>query len=106
MKDFKKLEGSIIEYDSIEALAKDWHIKPRVKQTKDKDKLKKQRENFCARNRCRVCKKPMIYWGSGVMACANEECKGISKDETIYAAAYKILDSRSAEIAENLFREN
>lgn len=106
MKDFKKLEGSVTEYDSFEALGKDWHIKPRLKQTKDKDKLMKQRENFCARNRCRICKEPMSYIGSGIMACTNEKCNGISKDEELYAASYRFLDRRSAEIAENIFREN
>lgn len=109
MKDFKKIKGDIKTYGSFEELGKDWGCKPAIKQTKDKEKLKQQRENFCKRNRCKVCGEPMAYIGGSMMACVNEKCSGIEMQgenfEAMYSATYKYLDERSSEIAENIFYE-
>jgi hypothetical protein len=111
MKDFKKIKGDIEVYNSLEELGKAFGCKPRIKQTKDKEKLKQQRENFCNRNKCRICNQPMTYIGNGMMACFNEKCSGIGKEnkeegmDVVYAATYKYLDSRLTEIADNIFYE-
>ena len=101
MKDFKKIKGDISTYSSFEELGKAFGCKPVVKQTKDKEKLKQQRENFCNRNRCKVCGQSMIYVGYGMMACVNEKCSGIeTKDEnfeSVYSAVYKYLDEKGIE---------
>ena len=113
MKDFKKLKGNLQTYNSFEELGKAWNCKPRIKQTKDKEKLKKQREDFCNRYRCKGCGQPMKYLGQNVMVCANENCKGIKEEKTdlegnvsvTYHTSYLFLNRRSAEIAENIFYE-
>ena len=113
MKDFKKLQGKLEQYSSLEELGKAWGIKPRIKQTKDKEKLKKQRENFCNRYKCKACGEPMVYIGTNIMACSNEKCRGIkierkdSEDNTVvsYTTSYIFLNDKSAEIAANIFYE-
>lgn len=111
MKDFKKIKGDIETYNSLEELSKAFGCKPKIKQTKDKEKLKQQREKFCERNKCRICGQPMAYIGSGIMACINEKCNGIGGEvkeegkEVVYSATYKYLDEKSAEIADNIFYE-
>lgn len=109
MKDFKKIKGNTSTFNSFEELGKAFGCKPIIKQTKDKEKLKQQRESFCKRNRCKVCGEPMAYIGEGMMACVNAKCSGIeTKDEnfeSMYSATYKYLDEKSTEIAENIFYE-
>lgn len=114
MKDFKKLNGSVREYDSLEELGKAWKCKPAIKQTKDKAKLKEQRERFCEKYKCKGCGKPMSYIEGGIMVCTNEECKGIKNERkdkegnpiVTYSTSYLFLrDKKSKTIAENIFAE-
>lgn len=93
-------------------MAKAWKCKPVTKQTNDKDKLKKQRENFCGRHLCKSCKQPMVYIGGNQMCCMNEACKGIkheSKNEengessVWYTPSYDLLDEKGTEVAMNIF---
>lgn len=107
-------------YTSFEELAIAHGLKPvGKKQTKDKEKLMKQRTDFCSRNLCPGCRKPMTYDntklnGLSVMICRNPECKGIAHEEVNqetgekrvwYSPAFKVLDKRSSEIADNIFAE-
>lgn len=114
MKDFKKLKGTVEEYNSLEALGKAWKCKPSIKQTKDKTKLQEQREKFCEKYKCKGCRQPMNYIEGGIMVCKNNECKGIKherKDKegnTIvsYTPSFMFLrDEKSKRIASNIFAE-
>lgn len=113
MREFRMGNGTKEHYTSLEELGKAWGCKPAVKQTKDKEKLTKQRENFCGYHKCKACGEPMSYLGGSIMACKNEKCKGIKlerKDKdgnTIvsYLTSYELLDDKYAEIAENIFYE-
>ena len=42
MKEFRKAKGVVERYTSLEEMAKAWGCKPVIKQTKDKEKLKKR----------------------------------------------------------------
>lgn len=98
-------------YSSFEELARAWGCKPASKQTSDKNKLKKQREDFCNRNKCRACGKPMNFVTGNIMACQNPECRGIRQERVdkegnkviTYLPSYNLLNDRSAEIANNIF---
>lgn len=111
MKHFRLSRGVTEHYTSLEELRTAYGLKPVIKQTKDEDKLKKQRDNFCSHYRCRSCGSQMTYVGSSVMACTNEKCRGIkherkdADDNTIvtYSVSYELLDDHFSEVAENLF---
>ncbi|WP_346961273.1 hypothetical protein [Clostridium sp.] len=100
---------------SFEELGKIWGLKPVIKQTKNKEKLEKQRESFSDRHLCRVCKTPMTYIkDSNIMCCQNPDCKGILREiknvetgETYakYEVPFHTLDNRGSEIATNIFAE-
>lgn len=113
MREFRKAKGVTEHYTSLEELRTAWNCKPIIKQTKDKDKLKKQRENFCGYHKCKACGEPMSYLGGSVMACTNEKCKGIKNERTdndgnvivSYSVSYEILEDKYAEIATNIFYE-
>ena len=59
MREFRKAKGVTERYTSLEELRKGFGLKPVVKQTKDKEKLSKQRENFCGFYKCSTCGEPM-----------------------------------------------
>ena len=112
----KRLSKDVTEYyTSFEEMAKSWGVKPRRKQTKDKDKLVKQREIFCSKHICSNCKQPMTWIGGNIMSCLNPSCNGIKHEQVInsetgevkvwYSPSYDILDERGASIAENIFTE-
>lgn len=111
MKAFRLPKGTTARYTSFEELAKAFGRKPIKKQTSDKEKLAKQREDFCNKHVCEACKSPMTYIGGNQMVCANEKCKGIKHErqnelgETIvwYTTSYDLLDRKGAEIANNIF---
>ena len=113
MKEFRKAKGVTERYTSLEEMAKAWGCKPVIKQTKDKEKLKKQRENFCGHYRCKACGEPMSYLGGSMMTCCNEKCKGIKHERkdvdgntiVTYSVSYELLDDKFAGIAENVFYE-
>lgn len=114
MKFYRKSKGETEHYSSFEELGKAWGCKPVIKQTKDKAKLEKQRENFLGRHLCSACKTPMTYIGGNQLVCKNESCKGIkheSKNEQTgetkiwYTPSFDLLDEKGAEIAENIFTD-
>ncbi len=113
MKNFRMSKGVIEHYTSLAELREAWGLPVVIKQTKDKEKLKKQRENFCNYHKCRACGNPMTYIGGSVMVCTNEKCRGIPlerKDDegnvkVTYLTSYEILDDKYVERAENIFYE-
>lgn len=101
-------------YTSFTEMGEAYGIKPKRKQTRDKEKLMKQRETFFKKHLCPVCKQPMVYIGGNQMVCKNEACKGIKHEITdaktgdkkiVYSPAYCLLDEKGAEIAFNLFMD-
>ena len=113
MKEFRKSKGVTEHYTSLEEMGKAWGCKPVIKQTKDKEKLQKQRETFCDHYKCKACGKPMTYLGESMMACTNEKCRGI-KNERIdadgnaivtYSVSYELLSDKFTERANNIFYE-
>lgn len=113
MKNFRMSKGVTEHYTSLEEMAKAWGCKPIIKQTKDKDKLAKQRENFCNHYRCKACGEPMTYMGGSVMTCTNEKCRGIKHERKdadgnsiiTYSVSYELLDDHFSDVAENIFYE-
>lgn len=113
MKKYRKSKGVTEYYTSLEELGRAFGCKPFIKQTKDKEKLKKQRENFCSHHKCKACGTPMVYIGGGVMCCKNESCKGIKNERTdndgniivTYSTSYELLNDHFTEVAENIFYE-
>jgi hypothetical protein len=114
MKNFRMAKGVTEHYTSLEELRAGFGLKPVVKQTKDEDKLLKQRKNFCNHYRCKACGEPMTYIGNGnTMVCTNEKCKGIKHERTdadgntivTYSVSYELLDDHFSEVAENIFYE-
>jgi len=111
MKAFRMGRNTIEHYSSFEEMGKAWGCKPVTKKTKDEEKLKKQRENFCARHRCEACGEPMQWITGSVMACVNEKCKGKKVERTdsegnkivSYITSYDLLDDLGSEIANNIF---
>ena len=113
MREFRKAKGVTERYTSLEELRKGFGLKPVVKQTKDKEKLSKQRENFCGFYKCPTCGEPMSYFGESIMTCTNEKCKGVKNERTdidgnvivTYSVSYKLLEDEFAERARNIFSE-
>lgn len=111
MSKFRMDRNTTEHYTSFEDLAKAYGCKPVTKQTSDKNKLKKQQENFCDKNKCRACGKSMSFVTGNVMACQNPECKGIKwkridkegNEIITYLPSYNLLNDRSANIANNIF---
>lgn len=111
MSEFRMDKKTTAHYSSFEELARAYGLKPVSKQTSDKNKLKKQQEKFCEKNKCKACGKPMNFVTGNVMACQNPECKGIKQERIdnegnkiiIYLPSYNLLNDRSAEIANNIF---
>ena len=113
MRVFRLSKGDTEHYTSFEELRAAWGLKAFTKQTKDKNRLAKQRENFCARNICPICKQPMVYIGGNQLVCKNVSCNGYKHEvetdsgekKVFYTPVFKLLDETSAEIANNLFSE-
>lgn len=111
MREFRNPKGVTERYTSLEELRKACGCKPVIKQTKDKDKLQKQREKFCSHYKCKACGQPMIYMGGSIMTCGNENCKGIehkridADGNTIitYSVSYELLNDHFTEVATNIF---
>ena len=111
MKTFRMGRNTTEHYSSFEEMAKAWNCKPVIKRTKDEEKLNKQRENFCARHKCKACGEPMTWITGSVMACANEKCKGVKVERedadgnkiVSYITSYDLLDDTGSEIAYNIF---
>lgn len=116
MREFRKAKGVTERYTSLEELRQSFGLRPAIKQTKDKEKLVKQRENFCGFYKCEACGEPMTWFGESIMACTNERCKGIKQEKkdkdkdgnvisTEYLTSYKLLEEEFAERAKNIFYE-
>ena len=115
MNNYRLSKGVTERYTSFEEAAKAMGCKLVRKQTKDKNKLEKQREEFCKKNLCPNCKQPMSYSGVGnQMVCKNEKCRGIKHEQkntetgeikVWYSPAFEVLDNKSAEIAYNIFAD-
>ena len=113
MKYFRMSKDVTEHYTSFEDLRIAHGLSPVIKQTKDKEKLNKQRENFCNHHKCKSCGSPMKYIGGSMMVCTNEKCKGVPierKDDegntkVVYLTSYELLSDKYAEIATNIFYE-
>lgn len=113
MKDYRLSKGVTEHYTSFEELRAGRGLSKITKQTKDKEKLEKQRNTFCSKHICNNCKKPMSWIGGNVMACLNSTCPGIKHEQVLetgdikvwYSPSYDLLDERGANIAENIFTE-
>lgn len=113
MRSYRMSKGETEHYSSFAELGKAWGCKPLIKQTKDKTKLGKQRENFSKGYLCPACKMPMQYIGGNMMVCQNESCNGIKYErktdtgetKTWYTVPYEIMDEKSSEIAYNIFTD-
>lgn len=90
----------------------EYDIKPTKKATKDKQKLKAQREKFAGT--CPYCKQPCEYiYGTNVVVCTNEKCKGkkISsksldgEDRVKYKPFFRLLSDEKSEFGRNIFSE-
>lgn len=103
------------KFTSFEELGKSFGIKPRIYQTKNKQKLKQQREAFGQKHLCAACGKPMTFiMGTNIMVCQNPDCKGIKREyknkktgetSVVYRVPSHQLDERGTEIATNIFTE-
>lgn len=113
MKAQRLPKGFAKQYNSFEELAKDWGIKIKRKQTKDKEKLERQRNDFCSKHICSACKQPMTWIGGNIMFCQNPQCKGIEHKQVTdsgetrvwYSPSFDLLDNKGSEIAKNIFTE-
>lgn len=114
MREFRKAKGVTERYTSLEELRTAYGRRPVIKQTKDKEKLAKQRENFCGFYKCKACGEPMAWFGESIMACTNERCKGIKQEikdkegniiSVEYLVSYELLEDEYAERAKNIFYE-
>ena len=113
MREFRMDRNTKEYYTSFEEMGAAWGCRQFKKQTKDKQKLEKQREAFVNKHLCPACKKPMNFlYGSNILACVNETCKGIKHEvkneetgetKTWYTTAFDLLDERGSEIASNIF---
>lgn len=113
MKEFRLSKGVTEHYTSLEELREGFGLKKISKQTKDKEKLSKQREQFCKFYKCKACGTPMTWIGGSIMCCTNESCKGIKNERTdadgnvmvTYTTSYQLLDDHFADVANNIFCE-
>lgn len=111
MKSFRMGCNTTEHYSSFEEAARCWGCKPIKKKTDDEKKLKSQQEKFCEHHKCKACGQPMTYIGGNQMSCTNDKCKGIKVERedkegnkiVSYLVSYELLDSKGAEIAENIF---
>ena len=110
MKEFRKGKNCTEHYTSFEEAAAAWNCKPVIKRTKNEEKLKAQREKFLGT--CKVCKSPLsIISGTNVLACQNENCKGIpmkgtnedGSEKIWYVPVSRTLDEKGFQISLNLF---
>ena len=113
MKAYRLSKGVTEHYTSLEELRKAIGLKPVTKQTRNKEKLTKQRYSFWSKHKKKKKKKPMAWTGGNVMACLNPQCPGIKHEQVLetgdvrvwYSPSYDLLDGLGSEIAENLFTE-
>lgn len=107
-------KGTSPSYSSFEEVReKVWNLPPLRKKNKDPEVLKQQQEHFCNKkyNRCKACGQPMTYVEGNIMACTNENCKGIrveKKDDegnvkVSYVTSFNILSDFDAMKANNMF---
>ena len=98
------------QYNSFEEAAKAFGCRPVKRKTDNAEKLQKQQEKFVGK--CKVCGENLTYiYGTNVLACTNEKCKGIkmtskNEDDTEkvwYIPVTRMVDEAGMEIAMNLF---
>lgn len=103
---YRPSKGETAHYTSLEQLREDFHLPKISKKSKNKEKVAKQQEQLLGK--CKVCGNPLSYiYGTNVLACTNEECKGkkitAKSGEEFYVPVVKILDNKGTDIAINLF---
>ena len=111
MREFRKANGVTEHYTSLEALRAGWGLDPVEKKRPRNEKvLQEKREKFLGT--CRVCKHPLVLIsGCNVLACQNENCKGVpikgtnedGTEKIVYVPVTRVLDERGFEISMNLF---
>lgn len=111
-----KRSNEVRTLHSLEDLRAEFSLPPLRMQTKDKGKLKSQRENFINRHKCPICGNLLTYVNeTNVMVCQSKDCKGVIKTEyydeetgekvTCHMPYCETLDEHSAKIARNIFAE-
>lgn len=110
MSAFRMAKGVTERYTSLEDLRKGFGLKPVRKKTTDANKLKDQQERFVGK--CKVCGEKLTWVeGTNVLACKNENCKGIrmssinedGEEKVWYIPVVRRLDEDGLRIAERLF---
>lgn len=99
---------------SLDDLRKMYGLKPIIRQTKNKEKLKAQRNAFNKKHICSACGSELILIEeTNVMCCKNPDCKGIKYQtmnketgelEDQYKVSCHMLDRTGATIANNIFK--
>lgn len=105
-----KSRGKI--YHSFDEIGQElFNLKPYKRVTNDKQKLASQQEKFLGT--CPYCKQPLKYiYGTNVLACANEKCRGkkisITEEDGenyIYRPYYKMMSEKGLAIGTTIFEE-
>lgn len=110
-----KMKNTEKKLNSLEDLRGEFGLPKLNKQTRDKDKLKKQREDFLEHHKCVACGEKMTFIEkTNVCVCKNPKCKGIEhrrkdpatgEEKITYTLSFDRLDDKGAEIATNIFAE-
>ena len=111
-----KRSQEVKTFTSFADLRSEFGLPPLRMQTKNKEKLKSQRENFISKHVCPVCGGLLTFvTGTNMMVCNSKDCAGVTKIEsydeetgeriTYTTPYYEILDEHGAKIANNIFAE-
>ena len=107
-----KKESNGKRYYSFDEIGQElFGLKPYRQVTRDKQKLKAQREKFLGT--CPYCKQPLKYiYGTNVLSCDNAGCKGKKitiendgEEKIIYKPFFKMLSDKGLEIGTTIFDE-
>ena len=100
-------------FTSFEDLRSLYGLPPIRRQTRDKEKLKGQRQFFLSKHLCPTCNCEMEHIdGTNVLFCPNKNCDGFKRifadeetdEKTIEKSiAFDILDDKGAKIANSIF---
>jgi hypothetical protein len=108
-------KDTVAVYKDFNSLRKAFGLPKINKQTRDKTKLAKQRENFAGKHVCRGCGKPMTMdLNTNIMVCTNPGCKGIKRtkldsegnEKVYFTPSYFLLNEKGAEIGNNIFAKD
>jgi hypothetical protein len=106
MREFRNGKNCTEHYSSLDELGAAWGCAPvEKKRTKDKEKLKIQREKFLGV--CPVCQSSNKFVSPQYVVCSNVDCKGkniaAKGEEPRYVLSMRELDAKGKIIASQLF---